>query len=424
MRWTPICVMALIACGTGDEDGTTDLSAERDVDGDGVAIAQGDCNDDDPTIFPGAPDVVGDGIDQNCDGIDGVDGDNDGFASEGSGGDDCDDEDGSINPEANEIGWDSVDQNCDGVDQFDYLAVCAGLDHSCAIDTVGRIVCWGSDADLQVSTAPTGEGWTEIECGERFTCAIDAVGAITCWGDDHFEEGLDADESPIDPPSGTGFASLTVGVDHACAVEGDIQIGGIAHCWGSNEFDKSEAPDTARYTSLAAGNDQTCGHSTENQFDCWGATDDLVPPPSPVDVPQNFPYGQMAAGGEHVCALRLNQGIDCWGTEDVAVRNPESDAGPYSWLSAREDASCGIIEGRTLTCWGSQFAPVLDAVPTDTDFAIVDLGNQHACGIHTSANGGNLECWGNDAFGRATPPTAEERTTGPGGGGGGGGGLP
>ncbi len=42
-----------------------------DDDGDGVSENAGDCNDSDTSIFPGAPDAAGDGIDQDCDGIDG-----------------------------------------------------------------------------------------------------------------------------------------------------------------------------------------------------------------------------------------------------------------------------------------------------------------------------------------------------------------
>jgi len=58
-----------------------------------------------------------DGYDQNCDGADDYDQDGDGHQSEDvTGGDDCDDENGNVFPGAPEVPGDSVDQDCDGED--------------------------------------------------------------------------------------------------------------------------------------------------------------------------------------------------------------------------------------------------------------------------------------------------------------------
>jgi hypothetical protein len=48
----------------------TDTSFYADVDGDGFSQADGDCNDADDAVFPGAPELPGDGVDSDCDGED------------------------------------------------------------------------------------------------------------------------------------------------------------------------------------------------------------------------------------------------------------------------------------------------------------------------------------------------------------------
>ena len=85
-----------------------------DDDGDGYIPGIGDCDDDDPDIFPGALELA-DGADNDCDGIvdeDTVDSDDDGDGlSEAEG--DCDDSDADIGPGAAEQA-DLIDNDCDG----------------------------------------------------------------------------------------------------------------------------------------------------------------------------------------------------------------------------------------------------------------------------------------------------------------------
>lgn len=103
--------------GNLDGEAITDMGAyelERDADGDEFLPSEGDCDDSSASVYPFAPEVCSDGIDQDCDGLDTgcetVDNDGDGV-TENQG--DCDDSAFEINPSAEEY-EDGVDNNCDG----------------------------------------------------------------------------------------------------------------------------------------------------------------------------------------------------------------------------------------------------------------------------------------------------------------------
>ncbi len=106
--WIGISLLAL-GCDVGSD-------VLLDFDGDGVLDAD-DCDPGDGSIFPGAPDPYGDDIDQDCDAVDGVDYDGDGYPAPGPGVptdlEDCNDADASIYPGADDP-VDATDQDCDG----------------------------------------------------------------------------------------------------------------------------------------------------------------------------------------------------------------------------------------------------------------------------------------------------------------------
>ena len=104
-----------VQIGSTDPSGsdfTYDLrfTPNLDVDGDGSLQGQGDCNDNNSTIHPGAKDIPN-GIDDDCDGVIDPDADNDGSLRPL----DCNDANPAIHPGAVEIAGNHVDENCDGI---------------------------------------------------------------------------------------------------------------------------------------------------------------------------------------------------------------------------------------------------------------------------------------------------------------------
>ena len=72
-----VASIALLGLGLTACDGDDDISVEPeygvaviDEDGDGWGVEEGDCDDADPAVYPGAEDTPDDGVDSDCDGED------------------------------------------------------------------------------------------------------------------------------------------------------------------------------------------------------------------------------------------------------------------------------------------------------------------------------------------------------------------
>ncbi|MCB9744522.1 MAG: hypothetical protein H6741_10870 [Alphaproteobacteria bacterium] len=190
----PLALLALLGCRTDkDQPVDSDLpSDETDLDQDGYA-APGDCDDEDPSVNPGAAELC-DGLDNDCDGevdepgAEGgqtfyVDADGDGYGDtpvvacslpEGAAelGGDCDDEDPAYNPGAEESDCsDPNDYNCDGSVGYadsdgDGYAACEECDDGdAAVNPRATEICDGVDNDCD----------GEVDAG--------AVDASTFWQD-------------------------------------------------------------------------------------------------------------------------------------------------------------------------------------------------------------------------------------------------
>jgi len=277
----------------------------EDLDGDGHEAAWcggDDCDDTDPTVYPGAPEICGDGIDQNCDGIDPPcecetpDGDGDGHERIECGGDDCNDADETIYPGADDPCGDDIDQNCDGIDPE-----CECPDPDVDGDGHARPECGGDDCD---DTDPT----------------------IYPGADEICDDGIDQDCDGFDqycPPIGLPFPSIAAGPVYLIACQGDETYSGAGN-QGRVDIELAEVltdegdpnGDLGAWRIQSAtlpGGQQTHGHGAELYFDfafIFGgvATETLGLEPQPSgSATTRFEYNEAGTGDQ---VIRNRQSVN------------------------------------------------------------------------------------------------------------------
>jgi hypothetical protein len=255
-------------CDGVDNDcsGTVDPE-EQDLDDDGWLVCDGfvdrgfgllgggDCDDDEPTIWPGAPETSNSTMDRNCDGVFGYDVDGDGWLVEEG---DCDDGDAEVSPEAVEI-CDGRDTDCDGAVDPDELADVDGDGHlaceDCA-DAVANVhpgaeeLCDGRDNDCDGLILPD-------------EADMDGDGVPACAGDCDDEEDAVAPGLPEDCEDG---------LDNDCDGTVDLDADEDGDGWGTCEgdCDDSNAEVNPDAVELCNGVDDDCDGAVDPAFDADG----------------------------------------------------------------------------------------------------------------------------------------------------------
>jgi alpha-tubulin suppressor-like RCC1 family protein len=347
------------------------------------------------------------------------------------------------------------------------IAVAVGARHACALASHGVVLCWGDNRDGQLGDGTTKQRNTPvavtglmnpvvaIAAGDAHTCALDSTGAVLCWGSNAsgaLGDGSNAAQrsTPGPVPGLSGVTSIAAGGTSTC-----VAASGNALCWGANQFGqlgdgttKSPSAPTATMglvgglqagaSSLAPSADHTCVIASNGSVECAGdATNGALGNGGNLSVATYVSSGvtsgalAVTSGIAVSCALINDGTVQCWGfggdgelgnggrdSSDMPV--PVSNLAGATGVAAGFHHVCAVAAG-AVSCWGNLGVDGLDggldeggATAEPTPVAIEGLSggvSGVAAGGGTCAvtKAGAVLCWGDNSFGQIGDGTTTSR---------------
>jgi Regulator of chromosome condensation (RCC1) repeat len=293
----------------------------------------------------------------------------------------------------------------EGIDNIVAIDVAGGNTDaaSCALQTTGKLFCWGSNSLGQLGIGQVSSSGISFALtptlainvasaqamskGFTFGCAI--VGTerrVVCWGRNQlFELGSDAAGSDSDAPLDVRIngslivaTSITSGTNHSCA----LALGEVI-CWGANgngqlglpiNTVKSLPVRVSGFTTLAKalslGLNHSCALLIDGKVACWGdnfqgmlGNGSQQRSLEPINVPGISDAVAISANVNNTCALRATGAVLCWGDgEDGQLGNgqfvdslvPVTVQGLQDAvaITTGESHTCAIRANKTAVCWG------------------------------------------------------------------------
>ena len=225
-------------------------------------------------------------------------------------------------------------------------------------------------------------------------------------------------------------AGGTVTGGHSCALTAGA-VGGIAYCWGENQFgelgiggtDDRLRPalvnTTLTFSRISAGSRHTCAVASTGRVYCWGSNangqlgDGTTTPRQTPTLVNDTLFADVSAADTHTCGLTQSGKVFCWGnnasgqlgdgtttprTAPVLVTGGRT----YTAVDADSAHSCAVASNGAAWCWGKNASSELGnggttatgtpvQVSGQNQWSAVSVGEAHSCALTTA---GAPFCWG------------------------------